>query len=209
MRITEIFHSFQGEGPDTGRRTAFIRTAQCNLRCTWCDTAYSFGKGKEMSIDEVIARIAPYKTKYVCLTGGEPLLQKECVTLLKRLSKGGHQTVVETGGSLDISPYLGIRGVTISLDVKCPASKMEKTLRRGNIPLLRSRDVAKFVIADRRDYKFARDFVTSNMLASEIVFQPVWGKKASELADWVLKDGLNVRLMLQEHKHIWGDIPGK
>lgn len=208
MRIIEIFHSFQGEGPRTGVRTAFIRTARCNLRCEWCDTKYSFEEGKEVPIEEILRLTGEYGTKEVCLTGGEPLLQQESLELVRRLSGQGYHTVIETGGSLDIGPYVLIPDVTISLDVKCPTSGMQDTFRRENLGLLRSQDVVKFIIADRRDYDFARDFLTKNPLVSQVVFQPVWGMPVRELAEWTLADRMEVRLMLQEHKYIWGDVRG-
>lgn len=208
MRIIEIFHSFQGEGPLTGARTAFIRTARCNLRCTWCDTTYSFGEGSEASIQQVLDKIAVFQTKDVCLTGGEPLLQPESLDLTRRLSEGGYRTVIETGGSLDIAPYVRIPNTIISLDVKCPASGMQDTMRMENLSYLRPQDVVKFVIADRKDYAYAREFLRTHPIPSQVVFQPVWGSPLREMAEWVLADHLNVRLMLQEHKFIWGDERG-
>ncbi|HYK93353.1 MAG TPA: radical SAM protein, partial [Thermoplasmata archaeon] len=121
MRIIEIFHSIQGEGPLTGVRTSFIRTARCNLRCTWCDTAYSFGPGVERSIPSIVREVVAHRTRFACLTGGEPLLQRESVELLAALARRGYTTVVETGGSLDVSPYLEIPRVVLSVDVKCPS----------------------------------------------------------------------------------------
>lgn len=209
MQITEIFQSIQGEGPDTGRPTTFVRTAACNLRCTWCDTTYSFGEGTTMSLEEVLAKVRSFPARNVCFTGGEPLLQQDGPALVGALSKAGYQVVIETGGSLDISPYLGIDRVVISLDVKCPASKMENRNRLANLPLLRASDTVKFVIADRADYAFAKRFLAEHPLRCEIIFQPVWKSDPAHLAEWVLADGLPVRVMLQQHKHIWGDVPGK
>ncbi len=209
MRIIEIFHSLQGEGPDTGIRTSFIRTARCNLRCAWCDTPYSFGPGREMSIPEILAEIEGHQTQHACLTGGEPLLQRESLVLLRRLSRTGYRTVVETGGSLDIADYLRIPRVTVSLDVKCPSSKMERRMRWSNLDLLRRQDTLKFVIQDRRDYEYAKDLLGRRTVPSTVVFQPAWGSPAGELADWVLQDRLDVRVLLQEHKILWGDIPGR
>jgi 7-carboxy-7-deazaguanine synthase len=209
MRITEIFHSLQGEGPDTGKPTTFIRTAGCNLRCVWCDTPYSFGDGTPMSVQEVVAKVKGYDTPNVCLTGGEPLIQDESLELAKELSRSGFSVLVMTGGSKDVSPYLSVPNVRISLDVKCPSSTMEKRTRVENIPLLREQDVAKFVILDRRDYDFAKSFLKEHPTAAEVVFQPTWGSDSSKLADWVLKDALAVRVMLQQHKLIWGEVPGK
>jgi len=208
MRIIEIFHSVQGEGPFTGLRTSFIRTARCNLRCTWCDTTYSFGPGKERSIPSILRSVASHRTWYACLTGGEPLLQKDAPALLRALAERDITTVVETGGSLDVSPYLEIPRVHLSVDVKCPASKMEKANRWANLPLLRPQDIVKFVIADRPDYVYARRVLHTHPMPGNVVFQPVWGTDARRLAEWVLKDRLDVRVMLQEHKFLWGDAPG-
>jgi 7-carboxy-7-deazaguanine synthase len=209
MRLIEIFHSVQGEGPLTGRRTSFIRTARCNLRCVWCDTAYSFGPGRERSIPSILRELQRHRTRYVCLTGGEPLLQSESIELLRALSRQGKITVVETGGSLDVTPYLGIPGVILSVDVKCPGSQMERRNRWSNLPLLRPTDVVKFVIRDRRDYLYAKRVLARYPMPGEVIFQPVWGTDAGRLADWVLKDRLEVRVMLQEHKVLWGDTPGR
>ena len=209
MQIIETFHSLQGEGPLTGWPTTFIRTARCNLRCHWCDTTYSFGPGAPRSIRSLLAEVRRNRTPYVCLTGGEPLLQRESVTLVRRLSAAGCTTVIETGGSLDVRPYLGIPRVVLSVDVKCPSSKMESRNRWANLPLLRRRDVVKFVIADRTDYLYARRAMRLHPFRAQVVFQPVWGRPASALADWVLGDKLAVRVMVQEHKVIWGDVPGR
>ncbi|MCI4361327.1 MAG: radical SAM protein [Thermoplasmata archaeon] len=208
MRIIEIFHSVQGEGPFTGLRTSFVRTARCNLRCTWCDTTYSFGPGRERSVASILREVARHNTRYVCLTGGEPLLQKEAPALLRALSERGITSVVETGGSLDVGPYLDIPRVHLSVDVKCPASKMEKSNRWDNLPRLRADDIVKFVIADRLDYVYARKVLRSHPMPESVVFQPVWGSDGRALAEWVLKDRLDVRVMLQEHKFLWGELPG-
>jgi 7-carboxy-7-deazaguanine synthase len=209
MRIIEVFHSIQGEGPWTGVRTTFVRTARCNLRCAWCDTPYSFGPGRERSIPSLVREVARNRTRHVCLTGGEPLLQSDSQRLVRALAREGVQTVIETGGSLDVRPYLGIPGVVLSVDVKCPSSKMEGHNRWQNLPLLRSQDVIKFVIADRPDYLYAKRVVRGYRGPSTIVFQPVWGTDAGRLGDWVLRDRLDVRVMLQEHKVLWGDVPGR
>jgi 7-carboxy-7-deazaguanine synthase len=209
VRIIEVFHSVQGEGPLTGVRTSFIRTARCNLRCVWCDTPYSFGPGVERSIPSLLREVKTHRTKHVCLTGGEPLLQRESVDLVRALGADGYTTVIETGGSLDVRPYLTLPGVILSVDVKCPSSKMQARNRWQNLPLLRSTDVEKFVIQDRRDYLYAKRALSSHPCSAQAVFQPVWGTNAGRLADWVLHDRLNVRTMLQEHKVLWGDVPGR
>jgi 7-carboxy-7-deazaguanine synthase len=208
VRITEVFHSIQGEGPLTGTRTTFIRTARCNLRCTWCDTPYSFGPGVERSIPSLLREVRSHRTRNVCLTGGEPLLQRDSVQLVQALGNRGFTTVIETGGSLDVRPYLSLPGVILSVDVKCPSSKMEKRNRWENLPLLRDRDVVKFVIKDRRDYLYAKRTLRTHPSVAQVVFQPVWGSNAGRLAGWVLRDRLDVRTMLQEHKVLWGDVPG-
>jgi len=209
VRIIEVFHSLQGEGPLTGVRTTFVRTARCNLRCSWCDTTYSFGPGRERSLDSLLKEVARHRTRYVCLTGGEPLLQPEAPELVRRLSRRGITTVVETGGSLDVRPFVGLPRVILSVDVKCPSSKMEGRNRWANLPLLTETDVVKFVIGDRKDYTYAKRVLRRYPVAASRVFQPVWVSDAGALGDWILRDRLDVRLMLQEHKVLWGDVPGR
>jgi 7-carboxy-7-deazaguanine synthase len=209
MRIIELFHSVQGEGPLTGVRTTFVRTARCNLRCAWCDTTYSFGPGRERSIDSILRAVRRNRTRHVCLTGGEPLLQHESPELVRRLSEKGITTVIETGGSLDVRPYTGLPNVVLSVDVKCPSSRMETRNRWSNLSLLGPNDVVKFVIQDRKDYLYAKRVLARYRGPATVVFQPVWGSDAGRLADWVLRDRLDVRVMLQEHKVLWGDVPGR
>ncbi len=204
-----MFHSVQGEGPLTGLRTSFIRTARCNLRCVWCDTTYSFGPGRERSIPSLLREVRGHRTRNACLTGGEPLLQGESVELLARLSEEGITTVVETGGSLDVAPYVGLERVILSVDVKCPGSKMERRNRWANLELLRPEDVVKFVVGDRKDYLYARRVLRERPFNAQALFQPVYGTPPGRLADWVLADKLDVRVMVQEHKVLWGDVPGK
>jgi len=208
MRIIEVFHSIQGEGPLTGVRTTFVRTARCNLRCRWCDTTYSFGPGRERSIDSLLREVARHRTRHVCLTGGEPLLQRESAELVRRLSQRGVTTVIETGGSLDVTPFLGIPDVVLSVDVKCPSSGMQGRNRWANLPRLRPSDVVKFVVGDRADYRYAKRVLTAHPTPAQVVVQPVWGTDARALAEWVLHDRLDARVMLQEHKFLWGNAPG-
>jgi 7-carboxy-7-deazaguanine synthase len=143
------------------------------------------------------------------LTGGEPLLQSASVELVRKLSERGYTTVIETGGSLDVGPYLGIARVVLSVDVKCPGSGMSAKNRWENLELLRPTDVVKFVIQDRADYLFARRALREHPMTDNIVFQPVWGTEAGKLANWVLHDRLDARVLLQEHKLLWGDVPGR
>jgi len=207
--IIEVFHSLQGEGPLTGVRTTFVRTARCNLRCVWCDTTYSFGPGTPRTVTSLLQEIAANRTRYVCLTGGEPLLQREAPAFVRAVSRRGWTTVIETGGSLDVGPYLDIPRVILSVDVKCPSSKMDRRNRWSNLPKLRRRDVLKFVIGDRTDYDYARATLAERPTRAQPVFQPVYGSPVAELAQWVLDDRLDVRVMLQEHKQIWGEVPGR
>jgi len=209
MRVIEVFHSLQGEGLLTGVRTSFVRTARCNLRCRWCDTTYSFGPGRERSIRSILTEVARHRTRHVCLTGGEPLLQRESLELVHALSAKGLTIVLETGGSLDVGPYVGLPGVHLSVDVKCPSSGMEGRNLWSNLPKLTAADTLKFVVGDRADYLYARRVVRSYRGPATIVLQPVWGSDAGRLADWVLADRLDVRVMLQEHKVLWGDVPGR
>jgi 7-carboxy-7-deazaguanine synthase len=209
VRVIEVFHSIQGEGLLTGVRTTFVRTARCNLRCRWCDTPYSFGPGRERSVRSLLGEVTRHRTRHVCLTGGEPLLQRESLEFARRCSERGLTTVIETGGSLDVGPYVGIPGVHLSVDVKCPSSGMEARNRWENLPKLTADDTIKFVIGDRRDYLYARRVVRRYRGPAALVFQPVWGTDAGRLADWVLGDRLDVRVLLQEHKVLWGDVPGR
>jgi len=209
MRVIEVFHSIQGEGLLTGERTTFIRTARCNLRCRWCDTTYSFGPGRERSIRSLLADVRRHRTHHVCLTGGEPLLQRESLELVRQLSALGLTTVIETGGSLDVGPYVGLPGVHLSVDVKCPSSGMEGKNLWSNLPKLTGTDTIKMVVGDRRDYLYARRVVRQYRGPAALVLQPVWGTDAGRLADWVLSDRLDVRVLLQEHKVLWGDVPGR
>jgi 7-carboxy-7-deazaguanine synthase len=209
VRIIEVFHSFQGEGPFTGFRTSFVRTARCNLRCAWCDTPYSFGPGVERSIGSLLEEVGTHGTRHLCLTGGEPLLQREAPAFVRAAHERKLKVVIETGGSLDVTPYLEVPGVVLSVDVKGPSSKMERRNRWENLPMLRRQDVLKFVIGDRADYDHARSVLAKRPSRAQRVFQPVWGSDVAQLAQWVLDDRLDVRLLLQEHKQIWGDVPGR
>jgi 7-carboxy-7-deazaguanine synthase len=157
----------------------------------------------------LLGEIARHRTRYVCLTGGEPLLQRESLELVRELSARGLTTVVETGGSLDVGPYAGLPGVRLSVDVKCPSSGMEERNLWANLEKLSADDVLKFVVGDRRDYLYARRVVKGYRGPATLVFQPVWGTDAGRLADWVLADRLDVRVLLQEHKVLWGDVPGR
>ncbi len=206
MNVSEIFYSIQGEGVRAGRPCAFVRLAGCNLRCRWCDTKYAWEGGREISADDILARIADYNCPLVEVTGGEPLIQDGTAGLLARLCDAGYETLLETNGTRDISE-IDARVVRI-VDFKCPSSgEADKTLR-ANAGHLRSGDEAKFVIATRGDFDFAVDAVRRHGLADKctVEFQPVRGElAAAELAGWILRDEPRVRLSLQLSKMIWPD----
>lgn len=221
MFVTEIFKSIQGESTYAGLPCVFVRLTGCNLRCTWCDTAYAFHGGKKYEIDEVLAQVTELSgrkaeaTKDLHLmeiTGGEPLLQPETPALARRLLDEGYTVLIETSGERDVSVLP--REVVKIVDVKCPDSGEGGNFRLANLEVLDERDEIKFVIASRRDYEFARQFTTEHKLkrrVHEVLFSPVFadpdGKwpamDARALAEWILADGLPVRLGLQIHKFIW------
>lgn len=210
LKITEIFHSLQGEARDAGRPTVFIRLTGCPLRCTYCDSEYAFYGGEWMHIDQILAQVAEHGTQYVCVTGGEPLAQKRCLDLLDRLLEAGYHVSLETSGAVDIS---GVDArVSRVLDLKTPdSSEMERNLW-SNLDVLTPHDQVKFVICSRADYEWARAEIRSRWLENslDILFSPAWGDlDPAELAAWVLEDRLNVRVQLQLHKILWGDVPGK
>lgn len=210
LKITEIFHSLQGEARDAGRPTVFIRLTGCPLRCTYCDSEYAFYGGEWMHIDQVTEKVAGYGTPYVCVTGGEPLAQKRCLELLASLCDAGYKVSLETSGALDVSPV--DQRVSRVLDLKTPDSgEVERNLW-SNLDVLTPHDQVKFVICSRQDYEWARSEVRSRDMENglDILFSPAWGGlDAAELASWVLEDRLHVRVQLQLHKILWGDVPGK
>lgn len=222
LRLTEIFHSIQGEGTTVGLPTTFVRLTGCSLRCSWCDTTYSFTGGSDWTVEQVMERLAPIKTKRVCVTGGEPLDQMDgAVALMERLLSEGYEVILETSGAIDIGRAVKLaprERLQVSMDVKCPASNMQKRHRWENLALLAPHDQLKFVLSDRRDYDYARDVLAKHDVACEVLLQPMWpspdpvgptrveGEKATlaAVADWVLADGLDVRVGTQLHKVIWG-----
>jgi len=208
MRVTEIFHSIQGESTHAGRRCAFVRLAGCNLRCRWCDSEYTFTGGDRMSIDEVVAQVKSYGCDLVEVTGGEPLAQAEGFDLIRRLADEGFEVLVETSGSIDIAPV--DERATIILDIKCPGSGEVEKNRWENLDTLRPRDEIKFVIAGRDDYDWARRVIEERELAGRmILFSPVWGEmELQPLAEWMIEDRVPARLQTQLHKHIWGERRG-
>ena len=211
LTINEIFYSIQGESTYAGRPCVFVRLTGCDLRCTWCDTAYAFNEGRKMSVEEVVAEVDRYDSQLVEVTGGEPLLQHDVYALMDRLLDGGRTVLLETGGQVDVSQVPG--AVVKVMDVKCPGSGECGRNEWANIDRLGSRDQVKFVIKDRADYEYARDTLARHALdrrCAAVLFSPVHGvMPPRELSEWILEDRLPVRLQLQVHKHIWGpDVRG-
>ncbi|MET0515080.1 MAG: 7-carboxy-7-deazaguanine synthase QueE [Nitrospiraceae bacterium] len=204
LRVTEIFHSIQGESTYAGRPCVFVRLTGCPLRCTWCDTAYAFYGGSEMTIHEVITKVRAYGCGLVEVTGGEPLHQPATLTLVKQLCAEQFEVLIETSGAIDIAP-VDDRAHVI-LDVKCPGSGMTDRMLWPNLKLVTRKDEVKFVIKDRADYDWACDIVRQYDLAARcsVLFSPVFGElDPRQLAEWVLADRVNVRFQLQMHKLIW------
>jgi 7-carboxy-7-deazaguanine synthase len=218
MVITEIFKSIQGEGTRAGLPCIFIRLTGCNLRCAWCDTAYAFHGGTKQSIEEILDRVHEFagdganRTTLVEITGGEPLLQPEAPALAERLLAAGYTVMIETSGER----HIGVlpREVIKIVDVKCPDSGEPDTFNMANLEAVNEKDEIKFVILTRHDYEFARDFTREHCLVTrvhQVLFSPVFpdpagkwdGLNARDLAEWILADGLAVRLGLQLHKFIW------
>ncbi|MDI6641058.1 MAG: radical SAM protein [Elusimicrobiota bacterium] len=204
MKINEIFYSIQGEGPLIGMPTTFIRTTGCNLRCLWCDTKYAYESGKEMSVEEILKEVRKFPTKFVCITGGEPLIQPEIKFLIGRLLKSGYSISIETNGSVSIRALRYISKavkkcwrdnsqLTVSMDIKCPSSKMHRKMLFSNIKILRGSkggnilDTLKFVIQDETDYKYAKNIIFKYNPKAQIVFQPVSGESSPKLIESMLK----------------------
>lgn len=210
LKVYEIFHSLQGESSRTGLPTVFVRLTGCPLRCGYCDTAYAFQGGNNMSDEQILARVAEYGARYVTVTGGEPLAQKGCLPLLKKLCDAGYDVSLETGGALDISAV--DPRVSVILDVKTPGSgEVEKNLWQ-NLDRLKPSDEVKFVLCDRADYDWARQVLAERGISRKcpVLFSPVYSTlNPSDLADWVLQDKLPVRMQVQLHKILWGETPGK
>jgi 7-carboxy-7-deazaguanine synthase len=210
IRITEIFRSIQGEGTRAGFPCAFIRLTGCSLRCVWCDSAYAFHGGREMPVSEAAERVLALGSELVEVTGGEPLEQEGVYPLMDRLLEAGKTVLLETGGHVPLD-LVDPRVVKI-VDVKAPGSGMQSANLPENLDRLTPRDELKFVLADRKDFDWALEFVETRGLDSKyaVTFSPVWeGLSAHDLAEWIRDSGRRIRLGLQIHKLLWGDVPGK
>lgn len=210
LRITEIFFSIQGEADSVGWPTVFVRLTGCPLRCGYCDTAYAFHGGSWMGFADIEREVAKYAPRYVTVTGGEPLAQKNCPALLARLCDAGYRVSIETSGALPIVE-LDERVIRV-MDIKTPGSGESSRNLLENIPALRREDQVKFVLCDRADYEWSRAMLEQHALDArcQILFSPSHEQlEARELADWILADRLPVRLQVQLHKYLWGNVPGK
>jgi len=210
LKLTEIFHSLQGEADSAGIPTTFIRLTGCPLRCQYCDTAYAFHGGDWWELPAILARVRELGARYVCVTGGEPLAQKNCLGLLQQLCSDGYRVSLETSGAM---PLAGIDGrVVLVVDVKTPGSGEESKNRYDELALLTHKDLVKFVICSRADYEWSVAKLRELGLDSRcgVLFSPSHEElPARELADWVLQDRLPVRFQIQLHKYVWGNVPGK
>jgi 7-carboxy-7-deazaguanine synthase len=210
LKITEIFYSLQGESNTVGLPTVFIRLTGCPLRCGYCDSEYAFYGGERLGLDEILARVASYQPRYVCVTGGEPLAQRECLSLLTMLCDLGYKVSLETSGALPVD-NVDVRVVKV-MDLKTPGSDEVGRNRWENIPFLTAQDQIKFVICSREDYEWARFKVDEYQLVTkvaEVLFSPSFGQIAPlTLAEWILADNLPVRFQLQLHKLLWNDVAG-
>lgn len=210
LKITEIFYSLQGESSTVGLPTVFVRLTGCPLRCGYCDSEYAFYGGERMTLESILEKVASYRPRYVCVTGGEPLAQRDCIQLLTKLCDAGYQVSLETSGALpldDVDPR-----VIKVMDLKTPGSGEVNRNRWENLPQLQAQDQVKFVICSREDYEWARFKVDEHRLrerVGEVLFSPSFGQiEPVQLAEWILADNLPVRFQLQLHKLLWNDTPG-
>lgn len=208
MKVIEIFRSLQGEGVLIGTPTVFVRLQGCNLRCEWCDTPYAREGGKEMSVEQVLDKIESYKTRFVCLTGGEPLLQKESITLMNRLLDRLYHVTLETNGSISLEEVPCAENMLISMDIKCPSSGMQDRMMFSNIELLSPADQLKFIVANMEDLEYAEKILRAYDVKCNVIFMPVGGLDLEPVAEFVLSKKLNARVLPQLHKMIWGNAEG-
>jgi 7-carboxy-7-deazaguanine synthase len=209
LKIHEIFHSLQGESSRVGLPTVFVRLTGCPMRCVYCDTAYAFSGGSNIEIADILAKVAEFGTQYVTVTGGEPLAQKDCHVLLKKLCDAGYNVSLETGGAIDISPV--DKRVSVILDIKTPGSGEVDNNLWNNLGYLKAQDEVKFVICSHEDYEWAKALLSTHKINEKcpVLFSPVYSQvNPTALAEWVLADKLPVRMQVQLHKILWGERPG-
>ncbi len=209
LKIYEIFYSLQGESSRVGLPTVFVRLTGCPMRCNYCDTAYAFSGGQNMVLEDIMTKVRAYGAKYVTVTGGEPLAQKECHNLLKILCDAGYSVSLETGGGIDIA--MVDKRVSVILDIKTPGSDEEKNMKWENLAHLQAKDEIKFVLCGRSDYDWAKAKIAELSLEEKcpIVFSPSYSELSpADLAAWVLADQLSVRVQVQLHKILWGEKAG-
>jgi 7-carboxy-7-deazaguanine synthase len=210
LRINEIFHSLQGEADSVGFRTVFVRLTGCPLRCRYCDTEYAFHAGDWHDVDSIVESVRKFDAAHVCVTGGEPLAQPNCLVLLERLCDAGFKVSLETSGAMSIARV--DPRVARVVDVKTPGSGEAARNMVENFPLLTPHDQVKFVICSREDYDWSKGYLHEHALSErcQVLFSPSYAEvPAATLADWILTDRLPVRFQLQLHKVLWGDVPGK
>ncbi|WP_439509562.1 7-carboxy-7-deazaguanine synthase QueE [Marinimicrobium koreense] len=210
LRITEIFYSLQGEARTLGRPTVFVRLTGCPLRCHYCDSEYAFHGGERMTLASILEQVAGYQPQYICVTGGEPLAQPNCLPLLRQLCDAGYSVSLETSGAMPLDEV--DTRVSRVMDLKTPDSGELDKNRWENIPLLQPHDQVKFVLCSRGDYEWAKFKLDEYRLAErvdDVLFSPSFGQlEPRQLADWIVEDNLPVRFQIQIHKLLWGDAPG-
>lgn len=210
LRVNEVFHSIQGESTRVGLPTVFVRLTGCPLRCAWCDSEYAFSGGESLSVDEVLARVAQFGCRQVCVTGGEPLAQKDSLALLQALCSAGYDVSLETSGALDVAAVDA--RVSRIMDIKAPGSGESGKNRWENLRALGAHDEIKCVLASREDYEWAKAVLAERHLTDicPVLFSPVQGQlDPAQLAEWILRDRLPVRFQLQLHKILWGNERGR
>jgi 7-carboxy-7-deazaguanine synthase len=208
LKLTETFHSLQGEGPLTGIPMFFVRTNGCNLRCRWCDSKYTFSGGREIALASILADVGNSWEHWICFTGGEPLIQRDAEAFVKGVVDMGKSVLIETSGSVSIEKFVIYPNTVIDMDIKTPSSGESGSLLEKNLSFLRKSDYVKFVIEDLQDYNFAKEFLYRIPEGVRKIFQPCYGTDMKWIAENIISDRLDVALMTQLHKQIWGEIPG-
>lgn len=205
MKVYSIFKSLQGEGRTMGAPTTFVRTSGCPLRCAYCDTKQAYDEGSQMTVEAVLKAVKKHGARHVCLTGGEPLMQRDAPSLVKKLLEEGYKVVVETNGAMPLDEMPCDDNLSISMDIKCPSSGESDKMLFSNLEMLGPTDQLKFVVSGEADYEYAKDVIRERSPKCDVILTPVGGKDLKWLAEVVLRDKLDVRVLPQLHKIIWGD----